>query len=135
MVLAVRAAKLGASRGAIVFFLTLTLLLGLSFVGIHFYEYSKDYHEQHVPGLNFRYEGHLHDQVEVFFFQYFVMTLLHMLHLVIGIALMGVITVLAWRDWFSPEYHTPLELAGLYWHFVDIVWVFLFPLLYLVSRS
>ena len=60
---------------------------------------------------------------------------MHALHMIIGICLMGILVVLALRRKFSPAYYTPVEVAGLYWHFVDIVWVFLFPLLYLVDRS
>jgi cytochrome c oxidase subunit 3 len=63
------------------------------------------------------------------------MTGLHALHMLIGFGIMTWITVLAWKGRFSPQWFTPIEMAGLYWHFVDIVWIFLFPLLYLVDRS
>jgi cytochrome c oxidase subunit 3 len=70
--------------------------------------------------------------VQLFFSLYFVMTGLHAIHMVIGVVLLGVIAVAALRGSFSREYYTPVEVGGLYWHFVDIVWVFLFPLLYLI---
>jgi cytochrome c oxidase subunit 3 len=72
-------------------------------------------------------------RVEMFFFIYFAMTGLHALHMIIGIGMLIVLTIMAWRNRFSPEYHSPVELGGLYWHFVDIVWIFLFPLLYLLG--
>jgi cytochrome c oxidase subunit 3 len=70
--------------------------------------------------------------VELFFSFYFAMTGLHATHMVIGIAILGVLLVAARRGAFSADYFTPIEMTGLYWHFVDIVWVFLFPLLYLI---
>jgi cytochrome c oxidase subunit 3 len=70
--------------------------------------------------------------VEIFFSFYFAMTGLHALHMVIGIAILGWLAVRAGRGTFSADYFTPVEMTGLYWHFVDIVWVFLFPLLYLI---
>jgi cytochrome c oxidase subunit III len=72
---------------------------------------------------------------QIFFSLYFTMTGLHALHMIIGIGLMGVITWQAWSGKFSSEYYTPVEMSGLYWHFVDIVWIYLFPLLYLIDRS
>ncbi|HYO90515.1 MAG TPA: cytochrome c oxidase subunit 3 [Pyrinomonadaceae bacterium] len=83
--------------------------------------------QEQKPDTNFA------SRVEMFFFIYFAMTGLHALHMVIGIGMLIVLTWMAWRDRFSPEYHAPVELGGLYWHFVDIVWIFLFPLLYLLG--
>jgi len=71
---------------------------------------------------------------QIYFSLYFTMTGLHALHMIIGIGLMSVITWMAWKGKFDGEYYTPVEMSGLYWHFVDIVWIFLFPLLYLVER-
>jgi cytochrome c oxidase subunit III len=71
---------------------------------------------------------------QIYFSLYFTMTGLHALHMIIGIGIMCVITWMAWKGKFDEEYYTPVEMAGLYWHFVDIVWIFLFPLLYLVER-
>ena len=71
---------------------------------------------------------------QIYFSLYFTMTGLHALHMIIGIGLMCVITWMAWKGKFDEQYYTPVEMGGLYWHFVDIVWIFLFPLLYLVER-
>jgi len=134
MALAVRAAKLGR-RGQIVGFLIATVLLGLAFLGIKATEYYLEYAEHLVPlkGFDFRFEGSDPRKAQLFFDFYFAMTGLHALHLFIAICWSGAIAVLAWRKHFSAEYSTPVEIAGLFWHFVDIVWVFLFPLLYLVG--
>jgi cytochrome c oxidase subunit 3 len=77
----------------------------------------------------------LQQYTQIFFSLYFTMTGLHALHMIIGVGLMCVITWMAWTGKFSSEYYTPVEMSGLYWHFVDIVWIFLFPLLYLIDRS
>jgi cytochrome c oxidase subunit 3 len=69
----------------------------------------------------------------MFFTLYFAMTGLHALHMVIGVVLLTILAIRAYKGAFSPEYHSPLELTGLYWHFVDIIWIFLFPLLYLIG--
>jgi len=74
-------------------------------------------------------------QTEIFFCFYFAMTGLHALHMIIGLVLMAWLLVRVSRERFGPEYFTPVELSGLYWHFVDIVWIFLFPLLYLINRT
>ena len=74
------------------------------------------------------------DKVRIFFYIYFVMTGLHALHMIIGLGIMGWLLWMAWRNSFSSEYYMPVEMSGLYWHFVDIVWIFLFPLLYLLGR-
>jgi cytochrome c oxidase subunit 3 len=71
---------------------------------------------------------------QIYFSLYFTMTGLHALHMIIGIGIMLVITWMAHKGRFDEHYYTPVEMAGLYWHFVDIVWIFLFPLLYLVER-
>ena len=73
--------------------------------------------------------------MQIFLSLYFGLTGLHALHMVIGVGILGVITWMAHKKRFSPEWSTPVELSGLYWHFVDIVWIFLFPLLYLVDRA
>lgn len=74
------------------------------------------------------------DKVRIFFFIYFVMTGLHALHMVVGLGLMTWLLWTAWKNYYSAEYYMPVEMSGLYWHFVDIVWIFLFPLLYLLGR-
>lgn len=132
MALAVHAAQLGRSR-ALVGFLLVTMLLGAVFLGIKAVEYYAEYEKLLVPGLNFAYSGPNPGQVEIFFLLYFFMTGLHAFHLVVGIGLVGSIALLAWRGRYTPAYHTPVELTGLYWHFVDVIWVFLFPLRYLID--
>jgi cytochrome c oxidase subunit III len=134
MALAVRAAQTGHQRQLVVFLL-FTILLGLTFLVIKFFEYKHKFELHHIPGPNFQFEGPHAKQVEIFISLYFALTGLHALHMLIGFGIMSVILVMAMRNRFSPEWYTPVELAGLYWHFVDIVWIFLFPLLYLVDRA
>ncbi len=133
MAMAVYAAQLGR-RNAQVIFLLATLALGLVFLGIKAVEYSHKFEEGLVPGINFVFEGRDPIHSQLFFSLYFVMTGLHALHMIVGIGIMTVLTVMAWRGRFTKAYHTPVEVSGLYWHFVDIVWIFLFPLLYLIDR-
>jgi cytochrome c oxidase subunit 3 len=118
-----------------VYWLLVTMALGMTFLVIKFFEYKHKFELNHVPGPNFVFEGPHADQVEIFISLYFTMTGLHALHMVIGFVLLSVITWMAYRGKFSPEWNTPVEISGLYWHFVDIVWIFLFPLLYLVHRT
>jgi cytochrome c oxidase subunit 3 len=134
MALAVRAAQTGWRRGTIVFLL-LTMALGLTFLVIKFFEYKEKFEVGHVPGPNFRAEGPFGAQMQIFFSLYFAMTGLHALHMVVGFGILSVILWMSYRNRFSPEWYTPVEMSGLYWHFVDIVWIFLFPLLYLVDRA
>ncbi len=88
---------------------------------------AREYHEGYSE-----YDSAFANQVQLFYCLYFAMTGLHAIHMVIGVVLLGVLAVAAYRGAFSREYYTPVEVGGLYWHFVDIVWVFLFPLLYLI---
>lgn len=134
MALAVRAAQVG-NRRAIVAFLAFTIVLGSVFLGIKVVEYSHKIHDHLVPGPHFSFEGPLARPVEIFFSLYFAMTGLHALHMVIGIGLLSVLVYLAAKGRFTPDYFSPVEISGLYWHFVDIVWIFLFPLLYLIGRN
>jgi cytochrome c oxidase subunit 3 len=129
--LAVHAAEQGHRR-RLVILLLLTIFFGTAFLGVKAYEYYVDYHEGLIPAFNWTQTGeHAHEQ-ELFFSLYFIMTGIHALHMIIGLAIWAVLTFMAWRGWFTPEKHIPVELVGLYWHFVDIVWVFLFPMLYLI---
>jgi cytochrome c oxidase subunit 3 len=133
MALAVHAAQQGHRR-QIIFFLGITMVLGALFLGIKFTEYYHKYEEHLIPGPGFEFkEGHAGRAV-IFFSFYFAMTGLHALHMIIGLGLLGYLVAKAAHDRFSPAYYTPVEITGLYWHFVDIVWIFLFPLLYLVGR-
>ena len=134
MVLAVRAAQMG-NRRPLIIFLILTILLGSTFLGIKVVEYSHKFHEHLVPGPSFHFEGNDPQHAQLFFGFYFAMTGMHAFHMIIGIAILGVLVFKSWRGRFSPEYFTPVDITGLYWHFVDVVWIFLFPLLYLISRA
>ena len=112
-----------------------TLVLGLVFIGVKAYEYYEHIHEGLFPGKMFTYvdpNPALTPGIELFMTFYFSMTGLHALHMVIGAGLLIWIMLRAWRGDFGAEYYGPVEVMGLYWHFVDIVWIFLFPLLYLL---
>lgn len=134
MALAVRAAQTGSPR-ATVNWLLATMALGLTFLVIKYFEYAHKFELNEVPGFNFEWHTPHRDQVEIFFSLYFTMTGLHALHMVIGFGVLSVIAWMAYKRRFTPEWNTPVEISGLYWHFVDIVWIFLFPLLYLVDRT
>ncbi|MFN0152636.1 MAG: cytochrome c oxidase subunit 3 family protein [bacterium] len=133
MALAVRAAQTGKRR-ALVGFLIVTILLGAAFLGVKAVEYHHKFEEHLFPGANFHLDAPDAMNQQMFFFIYFCMTGLHALHMIVGIGVLVVLTVLSSRGRYSPAYHGPVEVAGLYWHFVDIVWIFLFPLLYLIGR-
>jgi cytochrome c oxidase subunit 3 len=143
VVLAIWAAQT-ARRGLMILMLVLTMLFGLTFLGIKGIEYKQKFDEHHVPGASFSFDneeipGHPGQyanpqHAQIFFSLYFIMTGLHALHMVIGLGIFTWLLWMAWKGRFSPRYHTPLEIGGLYWHFVDIVWIYLFPLLYLIDR-
>jgi cytochrome c oxidase subunit III len=118
----------------IVPFLIFTIILGLAFLGIKSIEYYQKYAEHHIPGHGFHLEGTEAHSAQIFFVLYFAMTGLHAVHMIIGIGIISTVAYLAWKGRFTPEYNTPVEVSGLYWHFVDIIWIFLYPLLYLVGR-
>ncbi|TMA32414.1 MAG: cytochrome c oxidase subunit 3 family protein [Deltaproteobacteria bacterium] len=129
----VHAARHGQRR-LLVAALVATIVLGLVFLGFKAHEWRHHYHEGLVPGIRFTHAGPDAAGVALFFWLYFALTGVHALHLTIGIGVMAVIATLAWRGRFTPAYHNPVEIAGLYWHFVDVVWIFLLPLLYLIGR-
>jgi cytochrome c oxidase subunit 3 len=140
--LAVRASQLGRRRRLLGLLLA-TILFGFGFLGIKAHEWHDEYVHHHVPTFDFNAQDlarenpnlHLEPQrTKLFFSLYFALTGVHALHMVVGIGIFTVIFSMAWRGKFTPEYHTPVEIAGLYWHFVDIVWIYLFPLLYLIDR-
>ena len=133
MALAVNAAELG-KRKRIGLFLFLTMLLGLTFLGVKVIEYTHKYHEHLIPGLPFDYHGSRESALKIFFSFYFAMTGMHALHMIVGVSILLFLIPLAWAGRFTVEYNAPVEIFGLYWHFVDIVWIFLFPLLYLIGR-
>jgi cytochrome c oxidase subunit 3 len=148
MVLGVHAAKVG-NRRALVRYLLLTAALGFGFLGFKAYEYYTDYRDNLIPGWRFEdkewtsAEGLRPDQkplpaeevphVKLFLLFYWIMTGIHGLHVTIGIAVLLVIAYLAHRGHYSPAYYSPVDVAGLYWHFVDTVWIFLLPMLYLLG--
>jgi cytochrome c oxidase subunit 3 len=143
VVLAVWAAQT-ARRTLLLASLALTMILGFAFLGIKAVEYREKFEEHHVPGASFRFDnvpipGHPGEyanprHAQIFFSLYFVMTGLHALHMIIGLGIFSWLLYAAGKGRFTPEYHTPIEIGGLYWHFVDIVWIYLFPLLYLIDR-
>ena len=134
MVLAVRAAQLGR-QSAIIVNLILTLGLGFVFLGVKAYEWNEKFVEHHVPGATFHFEGIAQQgPAQLFFSLYFAMTGLHALHMVIGAGILIWLLVRTSKGTFTADYMTPVDVAGLYWHFVDIIWIFLFPLLYLIDR-
>jgi len=133
MALAVRAAQTGARR-LMMTLLAATMALGCVFLGIKAFEYYSEYIVHHVPGPGFQFEAEHYRHAQLFFSLYFIMTGLHAIHMIIGLAVMAVMWWWSYRGIITADYYSPIEVSGLYWHFVDIVWIFLFPLLYLVGR-
>lgn len=143
VVLAVKAAE-SRNRKQLVGYLIVTILLGLTFLVIKGFEYKEKFEKHHVPGPTFSFTEPFDDngkhipvssnEAQLFFSLYFAMTGMHALHMVIGCGLFTVLTVLAWKGHYTNGYFTPIENSGLYWHLVDIIWIYLFPLLYLISR-
>jgi cytochrome c oxidase subunit 3 len=162
MALAVRSAQTNQRR-ATVNWLLATIVLGSVFLGVKVIEYADKFEHHHVPGPSFVWAaehpstalaagegpstavgtgGHaltmgpdeLQRTTQIFFSLYFTMTGLHALHMIVGIVILFIIAWMAHKGRFDSEWHAPVEMTGLYWHFVDIVWIFLFPLLYLVER-
>jgi cytochrome c oxidase subunit 3 len=141
MVLAVHHARHGERRSTTLF-LGLTALLGVAFLVFKGYEYYTDYRDFLIPGWRFDeaewvnkegLEPEQVPQVKLFLSFYWIMTALHGLHVTIGIAVVLVMMALSWRGYFSPAYYSPVDVTGLYWHFVDVVWIFLLPMLYLLG--
>jgi len=131
---AVSLVKANAARSAAMCF-WLASACGIAFLVLKGFEYSGEYREHLVPGLNFRFDGPDHDVARLFFSYYFVATGLHGLHIVIGVALLCVMAIRTRSGRYSSAYHAPPMLAGLYWHFVDLIWIFLFALIYLPGRA
>jgi|SRR5687767_12638903 cytochrome c oxidase subunit 3 len=137
MALAVRSAQVGSRMGQVVN-LILTIMFGATFLVVKYFEYAAKFttgkgHEDGtlIPGPTF--SPSLPKAEQLFFALYFIMTGIHAAHMVVGIGIMLVILAMAWKGRFGPDYYGPVEVSGLYWHFVDIVWIFLFPLLYLLG--
>jgi len=140
MALSVRSAQVG-NRRALTGFLVATMILGGIFLGIKGYEYHQKFVEHVVPSLDWAPEGATLarlapgglDHAQIYFFFYFAMTGLHAIHMIIGMGLLLWLLLRAQKNEFTSHYFAPVEVVGLYWHFVDIVWIFLFPLLYLIG--
>jgi len=133
MALAVHAAQTGHRR-TLMIFLVVTMVLGAAFLGIKSVEYYHKFVEHHVPGPGFQFEEEYIKHAQLFFSLYFIMTGLHAVHMIIGLGIMTWMLWWSWRGTITADYYSPIEISGLYWHFVDIVWIFLFPLLYLLGR-
>jgi cytochrome c oxidase subunit 3 len=139
MVLAVRASKLG-NRRLTVILLLITILFGFGFLGIKGWEYHGHWVDHEFPGPNFHFEplkGPAIDpaRTEIFFSLYWAMTGLHALHMVVGIVLVTWLITVILRGHTSAQYYNPVDTVGLYWHFVDLIWIYLFPLFYLISKQ
>ncbi|MDE3105524.1 MAG: cytochrome c oxidase subunit 3 family protein [Acidobacteriota bacterium] len=149
MALAVWAAEV-RKKSLLVLFLAITTLLGFTFLGVKYVEYHEKWEKHHIPGEHFDVSEFVNPKAfglketplapdmaaktQVFFSLYFAMTGMHALHMIIGIVLLFWLMYRSQRGDFSSGYVAPIENFGLYWHFVDIVWIFLFPLLYLINR-
>lgn len=144
MALAVHASQLGHRR-QVTIFLGLTVALAFVFLGIKSIEYTEHYSEHLFPGPGFHMEqvdeslpalnGAQQGRAQLFFLLYWMMTGLHGFHVIVGIGLMAVLMIRNQRKVYTTGYFTPVEMTGLYWHFVDLVWIFLFPLLYLLGGA
>lgn len=135
MVVAVHAAKHG-NRKWIVYGLLLTMLFGGVFLGVKYFEYSSKWEHHLIPGSGFEWHGEGDARpVEIFFCLYFAMTGMHAIHMVVGMGIMIWMLRPAWQGKWTPDNHNFVEGFGLYWHFVDIVWIFLFPFLYLIGLA
>jgi len=130
MALAAHNAQLGKER-AVAFLLLATMAIGIIFLGIKFTEYYLHYHDHKAPGFWFEYAGPYAPKVQMFFVFYFLMTGLHALHMTIGLGILAVLLFRTVLGSFSAEYYTPVEIGGLYWHFIDVVWLFLYAIFYL----
>jgi cytochrome c oxidase subunit 3 len=131
MALAVRAGQTSDRAGQIRNLL-LTMFLGAVFLGVKVIEYADKFEHHLIPGPHFVFDGPWAAQAQIYFSLYFAMTGLHAAHMVVGEIVLGWLVYKAWKGAYSSEYYTPIEVTGLYWHFVDIVWIFLFPMLYLI---
>ena len=131
MAMAVHFAALG-NKKLLTMFLIATLVLGCVFLGVKGVEYHDKWVNHEVPGKYFAFEGKDPQHASLFFAIYFGLTGLHASHMIIGAVILLILIYQSHKGKFTTEWHTPIEMFGLYWHFVDIVWIFLFPLLYLI---
>jgi len=137
MALAVNAAQRGAKAREQVIWLCGTMFLGAVFLGIKVIEYAEKIQHTLVPGASFNFHGHTQFQEtgQLYFSLYFALTGLHASHMIIGLVILAILAYKAAKGQFTAEWYTPVEIMGLYWHFVDLVWIFLFPLLYLIPGA
>lgn len=130
--MAIKSAQLNQKKN-IAINLGITIALACVFMVIKYFEYTHKFELGIFPGKFYAYDGIAHPKANIFFSLYYLMTGLHGIHVTIGIGLMS---WLLWRSLegdFGSEYYTPVEITGLYWHLVDIIWIFLFPLFYLID--
>lgn len=132
MALAVNSAQTG-QKNKTVMYLILTFLLASGFLIVKYFEYSHKFHVGLLPGAAFSNTELTHPKAPLFFSLYFMMTGVHGVHVIAGMIVIAWLIRRAIRGDFSPGYYTPVEMVGLYWHFVDLVWIYLFPLMYLVG--
>ena len=132
--LALRDLQLGGRRLA-VWLLLFTAALGVSFLVMHGFEYYAEYREGRIPSIHYTVAGPHAQQMQLFYCLYYFITGFHSLHVTIGVMVLVTMAVRTWRGAFTPAYVTPVELTALYWHLVDIVWIFVFPLIYLEGRA
>ncbi|MCS6893653.1 MAG: cytochrome c oxidase subunit 3 family protein [Deltaproteobacteria bacterium] len=129
---AVYKAQISDNKGVVVNF-SISFLCGLVFLVIKYFEYSAKYAHGYFPGTDLWSSPDFSEHYKNYFGLYYVMTGLHALHVVIGMAVLSWVILLATKRRFSERYYTPVELAALYWHLVDLIWIFLFPILYLID--
>jgi len=132
MALAIRSMQLGNKKQTI-WFLVSTFLLASTFMVIKYFEYTHKIHLGQLPGQWYTFTGVEGTNPHIFFSAYFLMTGLHGIHVLGGMGLILWLIVKTNKNRFSPEYYTPIEMTGLYWHLVDLIWIFLFPLFYLIG--
>jgi cytochrome c oxidase subunit 3 len=140
MALAIRTAQTGGGRIPQLIWLSLTLVFGAAFLVIKYFEYVEKFKHGLIPGPSFLTSGHNPEifgeevrHARIFFSLYFIMTGLHAFHMIVGIGVMLWMMRCSWKGYFTPSNYDGLEMFGLYWHFVDVIWIFLFPLLYLLG--
>jgi len=133
MALGVRCAQIG-QKGRTAGFILLTMLLACVFLGVKWVEYGHKFHDGLIPGVAWDPGPGAPNGSRTFFGLYFAMTGMHALHMIVGLVLMTFVAVRSLRGRYSPQNYIGVEVLGLYWHFVDLVWIFLFPLLYLLGR-
>ena len=129
--MAVHYAKEGKNKQVVVMFV-LTILMACGFLVIKYFEYSHKIHEGQLPGPYYHYEGITLPGAPMYFTIYFLSTGLHAFHVIVGMIVLAWVTAKAMRNEFSYHNYTAVELGSMYWHLVDLVWIFLFPMLYLI---